>query len=678
MRIQRGGEDGSTRAALTRDPAEVNRSDSDTLPPGAALARMPVSILALQRTVGNAAVTALLRGRGKPTSAVQRCGPAPCDCPEEATRGEHGPASAVGAVPAVQQEASSAASTVQRDETPAGAPARQEQVPTLQRTADNAAVATALRARTAASAPRPIVQRDVSRERLLAALQSAVAQGDWRQVATRLNGLNPDDIKRTTGSLSLGQAANTRAAVLIFLDGWPQQQIILDGLDQGGGEVRRIGDLYAKYERAVAASDWPGAADALAPMTRDDMTARLGKLSEEQRDGIRAAAAGRAPLIAAIDQFSVLPKGTTYADVKNDLAYIDNFDSASYDVFRRELHLTYEDGHEAALPIAQTQQVPPTLNPKTQQTVADLQKSGQLTPPTSNAAGGTPGTPGFVTVIESDVFYNDPQTGVLRPQNLRPTVAPRLYQAITELDPATQDLLFQAGSAFISGGPTMPEGSEWLILLPIFARSGIGVREALVKAAERKALSKVEADEVRVLVTSGKGKRPYASSVGELEEAGVMARTAPTATLAPPKMKAVDWYEGGNQSVTMVQEKYKGKLITIQETRVSGGTWSQLHTVLEAKDATAANVSGAVTEKLNKYWNRLNNASLRKPARDPVPIAPNTYRRLYLDKPDRLVVNIHLREAPASGELIAAANRAADTYSAKADLPPVRVIVTGK
>jgi hypothetical protein len=49
-----------------------------------------------------------------------------------------------------------------------------------------------------------------------------------------------------------------------------------------------------------------------------------------------------------------------------------------------------------------------------------------------------------------------------------------------------------------------------------------------------------------------------------------------------------------------------------------------------------------------------------------------------LDKPDRLVVNIHLREAPASGELIAAANRVADTYSAKADLPPVRVIVTGK
>lgn len=127
-----------------------------------------------------------------------------------------------------------------------------------------------------------------------------------------------------------------------------------------------------------------------------------------------------------------------------------------------------------------------------------------------------------------------------------------------------------------------------------------------------------------------------------------------------------------------MQEKYKGKPITVQETHVSGGTWSQLHTVLEAENATTANVAGAVTSKLDKYWDRLNNPSLNKPARDPTPIGPDTYRRVYLDKPDHLVVNIHLREVKASKELVDAANHAAATYGAKGDLPPIRVVVTGR
>ena len=199
------------------------------------------------------------------------------------------------------------------------------------------------------------VQRDASREVSVAAFRSALAQGDWRQAAVRLNGFNPDDIKFLAGGLSLGQAANLRAALLIHLDGWGQQPALLSALDQGGSEVKRIGDLYAKYERAVAASDWSSAADTLGPMTREDIDARLGKLTQAQRDGIAAVAAGREPLTAALRTYSILPVGTTYADIKDDLAYIDNFESASYDVFRRELHLTFEDGHEAALPISQTQ-----------------------------------------------------------------------------------------------------------------------------------------------------------------------------------------------------------------------------------------------------------------------------------------------------------------------------------
>ena len=157
-----------------------------------------------------------------------------------------------------------------------------------------------------------------------------------------------------------------------------------------------------------------------------------------------------------------------------------------------------------------------------------------------------------------------------------------------------------------------------------------------------------------------------------------MALHAPTATMAPPKMRAVDWYEGGKQTVNSVQEKYKGKPITVQETHVSGGTWSQLHTVLEAKDATTANVSRAVTGKLDKFWSRLNNPSSSRPARDPVPIGPDTYRRIYLDRPDAIVVHIHLRESSATKELIEAGQQAARSYASKGELPPIRVVVTGK
>ena len=305
-------------------------------------------------------------------------------------------------------------------------------------------------------------------------------------------------------------------------------------------------------------------------------------------------------------------------------------------------------------------------------------QTGELTLPTSTGLGKKPGEVGFLTVVGLEVFYNDPNTGLLRPQVIRSAVAPRLFQAIKDLDPDTQDLLFQAGSAFITGGPPLPEGMEWFVLLPAFARTGLGAKQALAKRAEGKMLTQAEASEVRALVTSGVGKRPYASSAGELEEAGVMALHAPTATMAPPKMRAVDWYEGGKQTVNSVQEKYKGKPITVQETHVSGGTWSQLHTVLEAKDATTANVSRAVTGKLDKFWSRLNNPSSSRPARDPVPIGPDTYRRIYLDRPDAIVVHIHLRESSATKELIEAGQQAARSYASKGELPPIRVVVTGK
>ena len=90
-----------------------------------------------------------------------------------------------------------------------------------------------------------------------------------------------------TAGFSLGQAANTRAAVLLSPGAWGQEQIILSGLDQVDSDVKRIGDLYARYEKSATASDWPGAVDALNPMTHDDVITRLGKLNDQQRDGVR-------------------------------------------------------------------------------------------------------------------------------------------------------------------------------------------------------------------------------------------------------------------------------------------------------------------------------------------------------------------------------------------------------
>jgi hypothetical protein len=516
------------------------------------------------------------------------------------------------------------------------------------------------------------VMRDSTWEALMAAFKSAVLLGDWQQVAARLNGLDPTDLARVVADMSLGQSANTRAAVRIHLQGWPRQQEILQALDRKGAETTRIGDVYARYLQAVSVSDWQLAVDVLATMTREDIVSRLRTLNQVQRDGIATFASARENVALALQD----AKRLAYDDVRRDLAYIDNFESASYDVFRRELHLIFEDGRDATLPIAEVLQPKPTLSPSAQRRLNEMVKSGELTLP--SVPGGTRGTFDFVVVLGGDVYFNDPVSGLVRPQHLRPTVAPRLYKAVQDLDTETQDLLFKAGSAFISGGPEMPEGSEWLILLPIFARAGAGLKQTLAKVAERKALEEAETAELRRVVTSAGGKRPHASSLGELEEPGVMAKLAPHATLAPPKTRAVDWYEGGQQVVTTVQEKYQGKPITVEEVRVKGGTWSQLHTVLEQKDANAANVSAAVKNKLDKFWDRLNNPSLNKPARDPRPISPDTYRRVYLESPDQLVVHIHFREAKATKELVEAGQQALRNYSARGDLPPVRVVVTGQ
>ena len=513
-----------------------------------------------------------------------------------------------------------------------------------------------------------VVQR-AGRADKLAKLRVAIANGEWQEVATRLNGFNDPDIRQLAAGLSLGEAANTRAAVTRYLAGWPQEQMIVEALDKGRAEVARIGKIYAAYLAAVAKQDWKAASDQLAVMSAPDILGRVQQLAPRDREELLAQ--GDPRVAAAVGQSYGEALATDYADVRDDLAYIDNFASASYDVFRRELHLVFEDGTEAAIPLAHIDRgAAPTISPRVSAQVDRLRKSGDLTLPQSGS--GTP----TIAVRGQDQFFHDPATGLLRPRTLHPGVTPNLHHAVKELDPDTQNLLFQAGTAFMAG-PPMPEGSEFVLLLPIFARGGMGLRQALARAAERRAFTKAELAELAPVL---KGKRPYASSLGELQEAGVKAKYAPGAKLMPPKAKSIDWYEGGAQTIVTRQEKYKGKMITIVETTVEGGTATQLHTVLDKAGATTANVSRAVTVKLDKFFDLLHN-KLRKPARSPIPLSPDrpdTYERVILGKPDKIVVHIHLRQAKVTPELKQAAEKALENYASKSDLPPADIIVTGQ
>ncbi|GAB2934026.1 hypothetical protein GCM10027280_22360 [Micromonospora polyrhachis] len=158
------------------------------------------------------------------------------------------------------------------------APARSHPLLAMQRMAGNRAVAGLLTSG-------PIVVQRSSRDDLLTALRTAVQAGQWQEVATRLNGFNTADIKRLAAGLSVGEAANTRAAVSTYLAGWPQEEAIIAALDAGRAEVARIGRIYHAYEEALRSGDWPTAVQQLHAMSDVDIAARLRKLPP---DSLRA------------------------------------------------------------------------------------------------------------------------------------------------------------------------------------------------------------------------------------------------------------------------------------------------------------------------------------------------------------------------------------------------------
>ncbi|WP_239375906.1 hypothetical protein [Frankia sp. Cj5] len=248
--------------AVARREARVGPRPAVLRPQAVPAARVgPAALLALQRQAGNRAViTGLAEQR---PGSVQRCG---CDLRTDCACTE----------PTVVE-------TVQR------------------------------------AANMPLVVQRVSRSDLLVSLKAAIAAGDWHDVALRLNGFNAPDIQRLAAGLSVGQAANTRAAVSRYLAGWPHEQLILDSLDAGRAEVARIGRIYQTYEAAVVGANWPEAARQLTAMSVDDILSRVAALSTTALSALDGAAQAHSQRVRAICQAELsrrhAPPPTVFAGV---------------------------------------------------------------------------------------------------------------------------------------------------------------------------------------------------------------------------------------------------------------------------------------------------------------------------------------------------------------------------
>ncbi|HEU5213243.1 MAG TPA: T6SS effector amidase Tae4 family protein [Gaiellaceae bacterium] len=115
---------------------------------------------------------------------------------------------------------------------------------------------------------RRMLQRDVDRDEMIAALERELADAPgkpdgWTAVAVRLNGFNAADIKRMAATrMTVEQLRATRAAVERDLAGWPGQRTILDALDDAaaskGSHLRpQSSTIWAAYTQ-VSYDKWRG------------------------------------------------------------------------------------------------------------------------------------------------------------------------------------------------------------------------------------------------------------------------------------------------------------------------------------------------------------------------------------------------------------------------------------
>ena len=150
----------------------------------------------------------------------------------------------------------------------------------LQRTAGNAAVAQLLASSSPAHRqPAPIqpvhIQRQPTRAELLEQYEQDVAAARWAHAAELLNGCSDADIQSRAAALSPAQRSSMRAAC-----------------QEWNHRVRRA-LLDLDFKAAVAAGDWPNAANLLNAFNDSDITARVNGLSRPQRISLYVTAPAR-------------------------------------------------------------------------------------------------------------------------------------------------------------------------------------------------------------------------------------------------------------------------------------------------------------------------------------------------------------------------------------------------
>jgi hypothetical protein len=122
----------------------------------------------------------------------------------------------------------------------------------------------------------PTVRRTTwTREELLAAYREALARGDWKEVAIRLNGFEAGDIRRLAAQLRHFEKEQVSSAVKRHLAGWPNEQMILDALWTRD-------ELLTAYHDAVARKDWREAAVRLNGFDRRDIQHLVANLTVDE------------------------------------------------------------------------------------------------------------------------------------------------------------------------------------------------------------------------------------------------------------------------------------------------------------------------------------------------------------------------------------------------------------
>jgi hypothetical protein len=176
------------------------------------------------------------------------------------------------------------------------------------------------------------VQREYSRDELLAALRKSIAAGDWVDVARRLNGFDEADIARLSQGLSVAQAASARAAVEEHRGELGAYTTIVAGLEKGRAQVARLGAAIRAFEDAAAASNWPEAVTALAQVGEADAVRLLKPLTWQQKMDLRAAAGDNPKIEAAIEKSEAVRVSAVFA------AYDAAVRAANWDTAVRQLN----------------------------------------------------------------------------------------------------------------------------------------------------------------------------------------------------------------------------------------------------------------------------------------------------------------------------------------------------